>query len=129
MIKFEEWMLTVELDYEWARENMSESDFRLYFYGERAVQPNIKGQPITHFEKGKWYKADVSKISSWDAHCMKSEYGNHADFMAAYDGSPHLCVASSCSIYNRFLAKFDTSDTTDGTLYSYARCIDCWEEL
>ena len=108
---------------------ISYSRYYSFSYGERVISPNIKGQPITHFEKGKWYKADVSKISSWDACCMKSEYGSHADFMAAYDGSPHLCVASSCSIYNRFLAKFDTSDTIDGTLYSYARCIDCWEEL
>ena len=132
MVKFDESMLSTELDYEWAMHNMSEDDFRKYYHGRRAnISTNVKGEQITHFEKGKWYRADISKIHPIDLHNLKSEYKRDTDFFAVFDGLPHLCMDSHSSISNMFLARFDTSNDIDmgDQLYSYARAVSCWEEL
>lgn len=132
MVKFEESMLSAELDYEWARQNMSEEDFRKYYHGRRAnISPNVRGEQITHFEKGKWYRADISKIHPIDIHNLKSEYKRSPDFFAVFDGKAHLCIDACSSISNMFLAKFDTSSNVNmgDQLYSYARAVSCWEEL
>lgn len=132
MVKFEESMLSAELDYDWARQNMSEEDFRKYYHGRRAnIPPNVRGEQITHFEKGKWYKADVSKVHPIDLYNLKSDYKRDPDFFAVFDGSPHLCIDAHSSACNMFLAKFDTSSEVNmgDQLYSYARAVSCWEEL
>jgi len=132
MVKFEESMLSMKLDYEWTKQNMSNEDFKKYLYGERkGLLPNVRGEEVTHFEKGKWYRADLSKVCPIDVHNLRSDYRTSPDFFAVFDGQPHLCMDSHSSISNMFLARFDTSNNIDmgDQLYSYARAVSCWEEL